>query len=227
MNIHILIVILLIGITDGSKACKGDWQLVFHAVSGNGESVLDTWKTKNTKCDMFSKNCPCSTTNGCLPQNLRLETLGVVPRKILRSPLIDYWDCLDVHQVKLELSTRGKTVAYIEFNGRGSNYMNWFHNSRILKTSWTDMKKSGTYNFFSIDKETRYSRKFFINQKYGGCHVDSGWFVVSDVKGRKPCEWEKQKPYPQFLYSRYRKITKWGDKKYGKADVLNIYIRRG
>ncbi|XP_062583861.1 uncharacterized protein LOC134245606 [Saccostrea cucullata] len=227
MRLLILILILAIYIADGNKTCKGDWQLVFHAVSGNGESILETWKTKNARCDMFSKDCSCSTANGCLPQNLRFETLGVVPRRILRSPLIDYWDCLNVLQVKFELSTRGRTVAFIEFDGRGSNYINWFHNSRILQTSWTDMKKSGSYNFFSIDKETRYSRKFFINQRYGGCHVDSGWFVVTDVKGNKPCDWEKQKPYPQFLYSNNGKITKWNDRKFGKADSLNIYIRRG
>ena len=30
--------------------------------------------------------------------------------------------------------------------------MNWFHNGRILRTSWTDMSPSGSYNFFSIDR---------------------------------------------------------------------------
>ena len=55
-------------------------------------------------------------------------------------------------QVKLELNSSGKTLAFIEFNGRGSNYLNWFHNSRISRTSWTDMKRNGRYNYFSIDK---------------------------------------------------------------------------
>lgn len=55
-------------------------------------------------------------------------------------------------QVKIELNTQGKTMAFIEFDGRGSNSLNWFHNNRIIKTSWTDMQKSGSYNFFSMDK---------------------------------------------------------------------------
>lgn len=55
-------------------------------------------------------------------------------------------------QVKIELNTQGKTMAFIEFDGRGSNYLNWFHNTRIIKTSWTDIQKSGSYYFFSIDK---------------------------------------------------------------------------
>lgn len=57
-----------------------------------------------------------------------------------------------VLQVKFELNVQGDTVAFIEFDGRNSNYLNWFHNSRILKSSWNDMHKSQTYNFFSIDK---------------------------------------------------------------------------
>ena len=62
-------------------------------------------------------------------------------------------------QVKLELNSGGKTLAFIEFNGRGSNYLNWFHKSRVFNTSWTDMKKNGRYNVFAIDKFV-----FYIHQ---------------------------------------------------------------
>ncbi|XP_022321224.1 uncharacterized protein LOC111123273 isoform X1 [Crassostrea virginica] len=205
--------------------CKDDWELVFHAPSGNGENVLKAWKTKHTNCDIVSGKCPCSITNGCLPYKARMETFRS-SKRVLRSPYIDYWNCLNIQKVKLELNSGGKTLAFIEFNGRGSNYLNWFHNSRISRTSWTDMKRNGRYNYFSIDKETRYSRHFFINMKYGGCPEDAGWFVVADVINSKPCPWEKFKKYPQFLYTKNRKVGKWSNMKYGRAEFLNIYIKR-
>ena len=64
-------------------------------------------------------------------------------------------------------------------------------------------------NLFFFTRETRFSRKFFINKNYGGCDSDAGWFVVEDVRGSKPCKWDKHKSYPQFLYSRNGRITKW------------------
>lgn len=51
-------------------------------------------------------------------------------------------------KVKFELNVQGETVAFIEFDGRDSNYLNWFNNSRILKSSMADIYKSQTYTFF-------------------------------------------------------------------------------
>ncbi|XP_078326307.1 uncharacterized protein LOC111123269 [Crassostrea virginica] len=168
-----------------SKSCKGTWELVFHAPSGNGEDVLKAWTTKHSNCDIIS--------------------------------------------VKFQLDTFGETVAFIEFDGRNTDDMNWFHNSRILNSSWTDMQKAGSFNVFSINKENQYGRNFFINRSYAGCGADTGWFVVNDVSGSKPCDWEKviNETYPQFLYSKNGKVTKWDAKDYGTAHVLNIYIQRG
>nr|XP_034299456.1 uncharacterized protein LOC105322914 [Crassostrea gigas] len=223
--ICILCVMLGSGLSTKPSPCKGDWELIFHAPSGNGEQFLKSWKTKHNKCDIMSGICPCSMKNGCLPPNARMEKYKTT-MKTLRSPYIDFWSCLNIKKVKIELTIQGKTMAFIEFDGRGSNYLNWFHNSRIIKTSWTDMQKSGSYNFFSIDKETKYGRHFFINKKYHGCPGDEGWLVVADSIGSKPCQWEKQKTYPQFLYGKQGKSTIWNNMKFGRADVLNIYIQR-
>nr|XP_034318179.1 uncharacterized protein LOC105337979 isoform X1 [Crassostrea gigas] len=194
--------------------CKEKWELFFHAPSGNGEEVLKAWKTRHNNCDILSGICPCSVKNGCLPLRARIEKYKT-NMKTLRSPYIDYWNCLNIKKVKIELNTEGKTVAFIEFDGRGSNSLNWFHNSRIIKTSWTDMQKSGSYNVFSIDKVTRAGRHFYINKKYNGCPGDEGWLVVTDTNGSKPCTWEQQKPYPQFMYGMQGKQTIWNDMKFG------------
>lgn len=217
------IVLFGLGVSTDTHSCKGDWELFFHAPSGNGEEVLKAWKTRHNNCDIISGICPCLIKNGCLPPKARLETF-VSTKKILRSPYIDYWNCLNIKKIKIELNTQGETMAFIEFNGQNSDYLNWFHNSRIVNTSWTDMQKSGSYNFFSIDKETRFSRKFFINKNYGGCAKDAGWLVVNDINGSKPCKWEKQKPYPQFLYGKQKKITKWNDM--SKMCTLVLFVSK-
>lgn len=71
----------------------------FHAPSGNGEEVLKAWKTRHNNCDIISGICPCLIKNGCLPPKARLETF-VSTKKILRSPYIDYWNCLNIKKVK-------------------------------------------------------------------------------------------------------------------------------
>ncbi|XP_056000852.1 uncharacterized protein LOC125656393 isoform X1 [Ostrea edulis] len=227
-GIIFLFLVTCCSFTYGLTPCSGDWELVYHAVSGNGQSFMDTWQKKFTKkCEPFTDNCQCYYREGCLSPKLRMETLGVTPRKILRSPKIDYWNCLNIKRVRMELNKESKTVAFIEFNGQGSNYMNWFHRGRVLKSSWIDLRRNGRFNFFSMKKEQRHGRHFFINKSYGGCPNDKGWLVVMDAKGSKPCRWEKQRRYPQFLYSKGNKYGRWRSMRYGKADVLNIYIKRG
>lgn len=226
VSLTALIVMFSIGFSAGSNYCKDNWVLFFHAPSGNGEEVLKAWKTRHNNCDIVSGICPCFISNGCLPPRVRFETFKS-STKVLRSPYIDYWDCLKISKVKLELSIQGKMVGFVEFDGRDSSSFNWFHKDRILNSSWTDMHKSQTYNVLSIDQESKYERHFFINKHYNGCPNDSGWLVVKDGNLTNPCDWEKQTSYPQFLYGQHGQVTKWNDMEYGKADVLNIYVQMG
>uniref|UniRef100_A0A8W8KYF5 Uncharacterized protein n=1 Tax=Magallana gigas TaxID=29159 RepID=A0A8W8KYF5_MAGGI len=83
------------GFSAGSNYCKDNWVLFFHAPSGNGEEVLKAWKTRHNNCDIVSGICPCFISNGCLPPRVRFETFKS-STKVLRSPYIDYWDCLKI-----------------------------------------------------------------------------------------------------------------------------------
>lgn len=67
------------------------------------------------------------------------------------------------------------------------------------------------FNQYIKTRETKYGRHFFINKKYHGCPGDEGWLVVTDTNGSKPCTWEQQKPYPQFMYGMQGKQTIWND----------------
>ena len=53
-------------------------------------------------------------------------------------------------QVRYSLYNNGLEVAFIEFNGTGSNIEDWFSNGRILEASWSDLDTSTTFNYFSI-----------------------------------------------------------------------------
>lgn len=74
-----------------------------------------------------------------------------------------------------------------------------------------------SYNAFSFKvfthfRESRYYRHFFINKNYGGCPRDLGWLAVKDSANfRGACGWDKHNSYPQFLYGRNGKVTRWND----------------
>jgi hypothetical protein len=52
--------------------------------------------------------------------------------------------------VKIELIKGGNVVKVFLFDGTGSTNMNWFDKQRLVKSSFCDLSKSSTTNFFSI-----------------------------------------------------------------------------
>ncbi|XP_056014669.1 uncharacterized protein LOC125677748 isoform X4 [Ostrea edulis] len=127
--------------TDIGYGHEDSWQLVFHAVQGNGESVLDAWNTKSPS--------QCTPNNGCLPPGFKLDHWRD-NAKHLRSPLIDQWESFSIKKIRVELGGQGKTLAFLEFDGSGSNNKDWFSKSRLLHSSWSDLKTANT-NYFSIE----------------------------------------------------------------------------
>lgn len=65
---------------------------------------------------------------------------------------------------------------------------------------------------FTPFRETKFYRHFFINKSYGGCPQDFGWLAVKDSDNFSiACDWDKHSTFPQFLYSRNGKITRWNN----------------
>lgn len=65
---------------------------------------------------------------------------------------------------------------------------------------------------FTRFRESRFYRHFYINKSYGGCPQDVGWLAVKESANfTSACDWDKHSTYPQFLYSRNGKVTKWND----------------
>nr|KAG5692375.1 hypothetical protein BaRGS_007988 [Batillaria attramentaria] len=115
-----------------------------------------------------------------------------------------------VLRVRVSVYLHGLEKQYVEFNGRGSNYLNWFSRDRIISSSWHDLRTE-PQNYFSIkgDDETRWNigRRFFINRNYGGCPHDRGWLIVLDEPD--VCSWAGVRDYPVILYSKRSTNVYW------------------
>ncbi|XP_061193477.1 uncharacterized protein LOC133201704 [Saccostrea echinata] len=189
------------------------WTLVFHAVKGNGQNVRVAWDNGSI--------AGCTPDLGCIPGGFKLENWRN-NGKHLRSPLIDQWNSLNIVKIRVVFGGLGKTLAFLEFDGSGSNKEDWFSKSRLLHSSWSDLKSSSHTNFFSMNGHNAdLKRHFFINKQYGECPNDIGWLVVID---RIPvCPWENKGDYPLFLYSKSLTASNWNHDT-GSADVMNVYI---
>ncbi|KAL5006655.1 hypothetical protein ScPMuIL_015461 [Solemya velum] len=208
MFLQLLVCLLLVGTE--ADVYPGGWELVFRAIQGNGERVYHAWKTGSDNMKTFSEGC---------------DKVYVHPGKHhFRSSLIDEWELLEIEQVKIELYKDNKRTTYIIFNGTDSDMLNWFHQSRILASSWSDLTVGATYNKFSIEGHA--PRRFFINEQYGGCPNDFGWLTILDPATKKhPCNWDTQDSYPAFLYAPTDTKVKWHLGEYSLADIMAVYIK--
>ena len=180
--------------------------MVFRATSGNGHNVFNAW--------MFGTG-----TSEIKPNNME-RSCG--PH--YRSPLIKIWDFLDIRKVKLAFFEYGKEVAYVIFDGRDSDMMNWFSKHRILFSSWCDLHPGYDYNYFSIAGHHSIGRVFFINFVYRNCDKDLGHVVTVDTNRKRGCAWDENPVYPQFLYSKINHADNWNWVRYGRADYMAVYI---
>ncbi|GFO15580.1 hypothetical protein PoB_004208500 [Plakobranchus ocellatus] len=118
----------------------GDWTLVFRAQRRIGVSAYNTWTnsqatTDSPVLDTFPHAC------------LRLNYYGSCNRHF-RSHIIDRWENID--KVKLSLISRDVQVAYILFNGTGSNNKSWFSQERILSSTWPNLASDNGLAIFNL-----------------------------------------------------------------------------
>ncbi|KAK7104888.1 uncharacterized protein [Littorina saxatilis] len=148
-----------------------------------------------------------------------------------RSRLIDLWDQLPILRVRVGVYKDNVEQRFFEFNGKNSNYDNWFSQSRLIKSSYTDLSAATRPqpNFFSIAGDHRHGRHFFINNNYGGCNADAGWLVVSDRPAPYPtCFWQSvaSKSYPLIFFSSADAKSNFNNRTtVGFADTLVISIK--
>lgn len=120
----------------------------------------------------------------------------------------------------------GREVAYVVFDTAGvTSKTAWMDCSRILDSSWTDLKSSSP-NICGMDETGGVKRNFFINKVYGGCHGDAGWLMLKDVGATGGCdEWDTtSRSLPYILYSTDPTYVTWHNGNTGYGDSLAIFV---
>ena len=100
------------------------------------------------------------------------------------------------------LYTNGTEVASLKFNAVGSDNLNWFSQSNLAQSPWTDLKNATNLQAFSIAGD---ARMFEISDDYAGCPNDIGWFLITN----HICDWETRLPEASILYSKLEHKAKW------------------
>ena len=115
-------------------------------------------------------------------------------------------------------------MAFLRFNGAGTDRSNWFRAATLLASTWTDIAAAGQ-NFFQIQGAGNYGRHWFVNRNYGGCPADTGWLVVNGASERT-CDWSTRLPAVSIMYARGTTTQNWNDyPNIGIADVMAVYAR--
>jgi hypothetical protein len=126
-----------------------------------------------------------------------------------------------VNEARVAVYGEGSVQAFMHFNASGSTRDSWFDFSRLVGSSWGDIGSG--FNFFSMDGDAGIGRRWFVNRNYGGCNLDTGWLVVSDVSG--PCSWEQaHEPTISILYAPPGGATLW-DSAGVEADAFVVFVR--
>lgn len=188
---------------------SGGWELIFRATAGNGVDTYEAWQ-----------NGKLVTTHK--PNNMR-RSCGVP----YRNPKVNRWSELEITKIKFSFFEHGKEVAFAIFDGEGSDQHNWFSKDRLEASSWCDLSSNHDFNHFSIFGHEEHKRRFFINFNYGGCDNDRGHTVIIDKDAAsRPCLFDHQPDYPQFLYSKISTADHWNRRMFGRADHIAIFIQR-
>jgi len=150
------------------------------------------------------------------------------PNKNYRAPLLDiFMKRNQAGKAMIQLYKGGKVVKAIEFmvNPGDASSSAWMTPSNILKSDWAGVKPGMTNNFFSVAGDAGGNRRFFIQNNYGGCEVDSGWLVVQTMRRASMCPWESNGKQPLIYYSAGDANVKWQTAgAYAEADTLVVSV---
>jgi len=144
--------------------------------------------------------------------------------------VLDHWD--NIKEVAFVVYKGEQQVAFVIFDGVGSNYTSWFSEIKLLNSSWTDIKVDYTEhhaNQFSISGYRGW-RRFYINEHFFGCPNDAGWFVAMDTFN-EPCKtvWTgaDTPSWPRFLYATTPTFQNWEKGDIDVADSIFVFVKYG
>ncbi|KAL3873164.1 hypothetical protein ACJMK2_036314 [Sinanodonta woodiana] len=184
------------------------WKLVFRVTAGGGTNPYYAWQNGTGTLD--SENCMMLYPSSCT--------------KYYRNKLLDTWTTWPIEKVKFALYKNHAQVAYIVFDGTGSDMESWFSKQRVVASSWSDIIESKQMLYFSVQGDSLRGRYFFIHEAYGGCNIDVGWTVTA-FGIQVPCTIDMHASYPGLVYAKNGTKALYSSQGYGVADVLAVYVK--
>ncbi|KAK3765631.1 hypothetical protein RRG08_063669 [Elysia crispata] len=210
-----------------SVVTRGEWTLVFRGQSGIGTKIYDTWIATGVHHD---SPIPTDFPGACL----RMDHYTSCNRHF-RSHILDNW--ANIKEVYMSWIKNNAEVAYIVFDGTGTDRDSWFFGSRILKSSWAppiisdswQLHKTSIYGICHPDL----CRRFYLHGPHTTCATEWSYSYVLDMhpdlcisRGR----WDVNSVdnIPTFLYSPTNGRSAAGIHRdyplLEKADVLAIWV---
>ncbi|XP_053387289.1 uncharacterized protein LOC123542038 [Mercenaria mercenaria] len=191
---------------------KIGWTLLFRGTRGIGGDIYTAW-TNGDSVTEDDVTCMTTDVTSC--------------NQHYRNPIVNMWSSLATTQIKVKyvLYKSEGEVAYIIFNGTGSNATSWFSQENVFESTWDNLKND-TYNYFSASGYNN-TRRFYANRNFGGCDVDTAYTVTIATQFIN-CDFDVPETVPQFLYSTSATYG-YPNQMIGmdRADVMAIFVMIG
>ncbi|XP_063403992.1 uncharacterized protein LOC134687544 [Mytilus trossulus] len=204
--------------TASNQTINSDWIPVFIACPGNKRSVYRSWLTPapfDDPLEISHKTCE---------------------KDHKRRSIIDRWNWDDedlIEQVRVDLYKDSQVDAMFLFDGKGSTSVSWFSKEKLLQSTYKDLSRTATINYFSIEGSHTADRHFYINSHYGGCPNDFGWLQIIDSRLRfgttGGCTFDHLygREYPYFMYGTRNKACHYDKEgECGFADMMVISVKK-
>ncbi|GFR77209.1 hypothetical protein ElyMa_003962700 [Elysia marginata] len=210
---------------------SGEWTLVFQAQERIGVSVWHTWSNTSLRHDHpISRDFP----RACMSQADYSQC-----NQHFRSSILDSWN--DIKEVYLSFVKANVEVAYIVFDGTGSDELSWFSQSRILRSTWSPaLDTDNNIRYFTLQGacDSSSCRRFHIHEDVTLCRYDYFYTIVvdgpRDICNQGFSNWVIQdlSTYPVFMYAPGPGPASYGVSRGSlgldtarQADVLSVWVK--
>ncbi|XP_060592897.1 uncharacterized protein LOC132747513 [Ruditapes philippinarum] len=143
--------------------------------------------------------------------------------------IFDNWENEHIRYINFTVISGGTTVAYMLFNGLGTNNTSWFSFENLVQSSWYDLTPKSSVQVFSLHGLQESFRRWYVARnasEYASCTEDVVWFVVTWGFTYK-CERLEGRRYKlaKIMYSNNGRASIFADGNFGLADKLEIWIQ--
>ncbi|XP_070557994.1 uncharacterized protein [Ptychodera flava] len=189
-------------------ADEPDWEVVFLGVGRSNVDLYQLWLDGTAVGDK--------------------SEVGVNSTENYVNDVINRWVDLYIQYVKLSIFKDGVEVATIAFDGSGSNKTDWLTSSRILSSSWLDLKDD-TGAIMSGDHSAGDGQGFSATEAdANSCASWSGWILVTGAT-TPGCGWlpASASTSSVIMYSTEETASSWSssDKDEGDLMMISVYYQ--